>query len=391
MNIDFDLIEHLKEKVLEIYNDSKEIKDIDVNKKDGNDIVTAVDLYMEKRIIETIKNIFPEHSIYSEECGEEKNKSEYEWFIDPIDGTINFASKVPLFSTSIALKKNNETILGIVCDYNQNDVYYAIKGKGAFCNGKQLKVSNNDTLKDSIISFCLTSHYNNEHIKDVLNVEEKLASKVRGLRLIVSGAIELCWCAAGKIDGVLNVKPSVGLSSAAGKLFVEEAGGKVTNLKGINRENIDTLLVTNGKIHNELVEILNWNKNRILITGAVLGADTNSINIYENLISYINNEEYQISSPLDTMKFKGNDYERYERAMNLLQDTQKVIAEMSNVSTGQGMELQEAVNLNIPILVIAKNGSKISGLVKGCKNVKDVIYYDNISEIKDKVISFINE
>ena len=103
MNIDFDLIEHLKEKILEIYNDSKEIKDIDVNKKDGNDIVTTVDLYMEKRIIETIKNIFPEHSIYSEECGEEKNKSEYEWFIDPIDGTINFASKIPLFSTSIAL------------------------------------------------------------------------------------------------------------------------------------------------------------------------------------------------------------------------------------------------------------------------------------------------
>lgn len=85
MNIDFDLIEYLKEKVLEIYKDSKEIKDIEVNKKEGNDIVTAIDLYMEKKIIETIKEYFPEHSIYSEECGEEKNKSEYEWFIDPID------------------------------------------------------------------------------------------------------------------------------------------------------------------------------------------------------------------------------------------------------------------------------------------------------------------
>lgn len=190
---------------------------------------------------------------------------------------------------------------------------------------------------------------------------------------------------------MLNVKPSAGLSSAAGKLFVEEAGGKVTNLKGLNRDNIDTLLVTNGKIHDEIVEALNWNKNRILITGAVLGADINSVNIYEELVSYINNEKYQISSPLDTMKFEGNDYERYERAMNLLQDTKKVIAEMSNVSTGQGMELQEAVNLNIPILVIAKTGSKISGLVKGCKNVKDVIYYDNISEIKDKIIKFIKE
>lgn len=157
------------------------------------------------------------------------------------------------------MKKNNETILGIVFDYSQNDIYYAIKGKGAFCNGKKLQVSNNDKLNNSIISFCLTSHYSNEHIKDVLNVEEKLAPKVRGLRLIVSGAIELCWCASGKIDGVLNVKPSVGLSSAAGKLFVAEAGGIITNLKEKERNNIDTLLVTNGKIHDEIVELLNWN------------------------------------------------------------------------------------------------------------------------------------
>lgn len=126
-----------------------------------------------------------------------------------------------------------------------------------FCNGKKLQVSNCDKLKNSILSFCLTSHYQEEHIKDVLKLEEKLASKVRGLRLIVSGAIELCWCASGKIEGVLNVKPSVGLSSAAGKLFVEEAGGKISNLQGNKRDKIDTMLVTNGKIHDEIVEILN--------------------------------------------------------------------------------------------------------------------------------------
>ena len=154
------------------------------------------------------------------------------------------------------MKKNDETIFGLVIDYNQNDVYYAFKGQGAFCNDKKLEVSNTDKLNNSILSFCLTSHYSDEHIKDVLCVEEKLASKVRGLRLIVSGAIELCWCASGKIDGVINVKPSVGLSSAAGKLFVEEAGGKITNLVGNKREKIDTMLVTNGKIHKELVELL---------------------------------------------------------------------------------------------------------------------------------------
>lgn len=212
---------------------------------------------MENKIVTFIKEYFPYHSIYAEESGEHNNKSEYEWLIDPIDGTINFASGIPLFATSVALRKNGDTILGIIIDYGQNDVYHCIKGQGAFYNGKPIYVSKTDKLNNSIISFCLTSHYNDKHIKEVLNVEEKLASKVRGLRLIVSAAIELAWCASGKIDGCLNVKPSVGLSSAAGKLLVQEAGGKVTNIQGNSRNNIDTMLVTNGNIHDEIVSVIN--------------------------------------------------------------------------------------------------------------------------------------
>jgi len=130
-------------------------------------------------------------------------------------------------------------------------------------------------------------------------------------------------------------------------------------------------------------------KNRILITGAVLASDNSLIDIYNKILSWLDNSKYQISTPLDTMKFKGTDIERYERAMSLLQDTKLMIAEMSNVSTGQGMEIQEAVNLKIPILVIAKQNSKISGLVKGCKNVKDIIYYNNIEDAKEEILDFI--
>lgn len=258
MNIDFNLVKALKEHILESYKEALKLNK-NVRNKELNDIVTDVDIFMETKIIEKIREWFPEHSIYSEEKGEIIGKSDYVWFIDPIDGTINFAANIPLFSTSIALKKKDKTIFGLVVDYSQNDIYYSFEGKGAYCNKEKLEVSNNDKLNNSILSFCLTSHYNDEHIKDVLNVEEKLASKVRGLRLVVSGAIELCWCASGKIDGVINVKPSVGLSSAAGKLFVKEAGGRITNLKGKERSKIDTMLVTNGKIHDELVEILNNN------------------------------------------------------------------------------------------------------------------------------------
>lgn len=256
MDIDINLVKELKSIIVQAYEEALKLNN-HVMKKELNDIVTDVDIYMESKIINKIKEWFPEHSIYSEEKGEIIGNSEYVWFIDPIDGTINFASKIPLFTTSIALKKNDKTILGFVYDYSQKDVYYAFFGKGAYCNEERLKVSSTSKLEDSILSFCLTSHYNDEHIKKVLELEEKLAPKVRGLRLIVSGALELCWCASGKTDGMFNVKPSIGLSSAAGKLFVQEAGGKITNLKGNQRDKIDTLLVTNGKIYDDLVKLLN--------------------------------------------------------------------------------------------------------------------------------------
>ena len=90
------------------------------------------------------------------------------------------------------------------------------------------------------------------------------------------------------------------------------------------------------------------------------------------------------------MKFTGTDCEKYQRALDLLKDTKYIIAELSVVSTGQGMELQEAVNLNIPVLVIAKKGSKISGLVRGCQNLVDIIFYDNIDDISDEILKFVS-
>ena len=258
--INFNIVNEIIEFVKKAFEESKSIKEKNINNKELNDIVTDIDLFMEKRIVSFIKNKFPSHSIESEEIYSDKNNNEYKWLIDPIDGTINFASGLPFFATSIALRHNRETIMGIIFDWSNNDIYYALKGSGAFCNSKKIHVSNNNKLKNSVISFCLTSHYNQEHIKQVLNVEEKLADKVRGLRLIVSSAIELAWCASGKLDGCLNVKPSIRHSSTAGMLLVEEAGGRATNLLGNERNEIDTMLVTNGLIHNEIVGVLNDKK-----------------------------------------------------------------------------------------------------------------------------------
>ncbi len=156
-------------------------------------------------------------------------------------------------------------------------------------------------------------------------------------------------------------------------------------LDKIVREQEDILQVWYKVLKNDE----NYDKRRILITGSVLVADKDSVEIYEKMVSLIDKDKYLVSSPIDTMKFQGDDKARYERAMNLLQDTKKIIAEMSTVSTGQGMELQEAIRRNIPVLVIAKTGSKISGLVKGCPNLVDIIFYDNIDDVSEEILKFI--
>lgn len=255
--IGFDLIEELVGETKKAFLKAGELGNKHVETKELNDIVTDVDLFMEKRITSFIEKKFPEHSVYSEEKITDETGSEYQWLIDPIDGTINFVAGIPLFSTSIALKRNEEILLGIVFDWGANNVYYAIRGKGAFCDGEPICVARNKGLKDSIVSFCLTAHYTEKEVERVLDVERRLADKVRGLRLIVSSAIELAWCASGKTDGCINIKPSIRLSSTAGILLVEEAGGKVSNVSGSERARCDTMLATNGLIHDEIVGVLN--------------------------------------------------------------------------------------------------------------------------------------
>ena len=127
----------------------------------------------------------------------------------------------------------------------------------------------------------------------------------------------------------------------------------------------------------------------ILITGSVLNSDENSLEIYKKLVGLFNEDKYNVSSPIDTMKFRDNDEERYDRTIKLVKDANFIIAEMSIPSTCQGMELQQAIIDKIPILVIAKNGSKISGLIKGSKGIIDVLFYDDIDDIFDEIVNLI--
>lgn len=229
--------------------------------KEQRDIVTNTDLFIEKRMIERLKEHYPSHFFSSEEVGEAiigQNASDvYEWVIDPIDGTINFAANLPWYSTSLCLKHNDVLVVGIVFIHSTKELYSAILGHGSYCNGTPIHVSKTQSLDKSILSFMLTSHYTEEQTDLILKIVRNLSLKTRGLRLLVSQAFELCLIASGKLDGTVCIK-SRGFSSSAGALIVQEAGGMVSTIDGGKRDSKATsLLVSNGIIHDELVKVSN--------------------------------------------------------------------------------------------------------------------------------------
>lgn len=258
--IQFDFLD-LKNKLITIIKDAliviDKTKSLDIKKKELNDIATFADEFIEKKLREFIHSSFPLHRIIGEEDGDNNIDSPYEWIIDPIDGTVNYAAKIPFYSSTIALRYCGETIFGLIYDIPNNDVYYAIKGKGSYKNDIPLKVSDKSDLSESIVTICLTSSYDETLTEEVLSIIKKLQPHLRGIRIIVSTAYELSWIALGLTEGMINIKPSLGVSSKAGILMVTEANGKVSNIKGNKRRNIGTLLVTNGLIHDEIVKIIN--------------------------------------------------------------------------------------------------------------------------------------
>jgi myo-inositol-1(or 4)-monophosphatase len=226
------------------------------NKEGINNLVTEADHAAEKAIIEVIQKEFPDHFILSEETGEIISESQYKWIIDPIDGTVNFANGIPICCVSIALEQNGKIIMGVVYNPLMNEMYFAQKGFGASLNDKKILVSD----KTEVIKSCLVTGFPYTYLdapNGPLQVFEKLIRKGVPVRRLGSAAIDLCWVAAGRFDGFYEHKLQA-WDSAAGFLMVEEAGGKVTDFAGNDYSPYQPhLLATNGKIHDELLKIVN--------------------------------------------------------------------------------------------------------------------------------------
>lgn len=218
--------------------------------KPNKSLVAVGDIEANKAIIKTIKKYFPKHSILSEETGMEGNKSDYRWIIDPIDGTHNFLHNIPIFGTSIALECKNKVILGVLHFPILCITAVAEKGKGAFLNGKRIRVSNKKSLDHSFLLF----EFSYANRKQKIGFLESLIHKTIDVRNFGSAIYNLMMVASGKCESyvVLSTHP---WDVAAGFLIVEEAGGKVTGLKGKKwRLSQHQFVISNGKVHKELLK-----------------------------------------------------------------------------------------------------------------------------------------
>jgi myo-inositol-1(or 4)-monophosphatase len=216
-------------------------------KKDGT-FVTRADTESEDMIKSILSRHFPGYSFLGEETGHDRKSSEYTWVVDPLDGTTNYTIRNPFFNVSIALVRGSGPVLGVVYCPFQRELFHAVKGKGAFLNGRPLRVSEEKDLKRSAVAFC--------HAWGDQRTIDRMADIFHGFKSIIStfrqmgaAALELCYVAAGRIDAFVHIglKP---WDVAAGVLIIREAGGKVTDFSG-KRYDMDRreLAATNGKLH----------------------------------------------------------------------------------------------------------------------------------------------
>lgn len=229
----------------------------EISLKSGkNNLVTEFDHKAENTIIDLIKHDFSRSSFLAEESGYEANdRSDLFWIIDPLDGTVNFAHSVPLFSVSIAAEKDGEIVCGVIYQPMLDELFVATKGGGAFLNGKQLKVSRTTDIERSY----LVTGFPYDVDKNPCNCIDLFVSIVqRGIpiRRLGSAALDLAYVAAGRFDGFweIDLKP---WDIAAGILLVKEAGGTITQFNNDDHSlSSNTILATNGILHGQVSDIL---------------------------------------------------------------------------------------------------------------------------------------
>ena len=230
-------------------------QEIEIRHKGEIDLVTEVDEASEDAILATIRSVFPEHDFVTEETHIERTGSRFVWFIDPMDGTTNFAHGYPFFCSSVALARDGELVAGAVYDPIKSELFTAERGGGAHLNGRRLSVSKSSDLMRSLLvtGFPYDLHTN---LESSLRLFNRFMAHARAIRRDGAAALDLAYLAAGRIDGFWEerLKP---WDVMAGALLIEEAGGRITRFDGAPlRLTADKVVASNGVLHETMLDVL---------------------------------------------------------------------------------------------------------------------------------------
>jgi myo-inositol-1(or 4)-monophosphatase len=225
----------------------------EIEYKGRANLVTESDRRSEALIVERLHNAFPKHDIVAEEGGGQRNAAEYCWYVDPLDGTTNFAHGFPAYCVSIGLAHRDNVIAGVVYDPSRDELFAAELGSGAYLNNKRIRVSPITSLSESLLATGFPP-YDEDHRRNI-EFFFRLTRTSHGVRRPGSAALDLCSVAAGRFEGFWELKLKT-WDKAAGTLLVAEAGGRVTDLSGNPFQLLGTeVFASNGLIHDEMRHI----------------------------------------------------------------------------------------------------------------------------------------
>lgn len=232
----------------------KKIHSSDIEEKGKSNLVTYVDKAAEETIVQKLRTLFPEAGFLTEEGTATENKA-YMWVIDPLDGTTNFIHKVPLYSVSIALRRKEETILGVVYEPNLDECFYAYEGSQAYCNGEPIKVSEVKHVSSSLIATGFP-YAAGDKMPAYLQLLEELLRESHGIRRLGSAAVDLAYVACGRYESFYEYDLHA-WDIAAGAFIVQQAGGQVSDFSGDDHfADGKEILASNAFTHHELQTII---------------------------------------------------------------------------------------------------------------------------------------
>lgn len=230
-------------------------QDFKVEHKSTVDLVTSADIESQELIVSRLKEQFADYAILAEESDGKKPEADYIWVIDPLDGTTNYAHGLPIFAVSIGLVHKNEPVAGVVYEPNLDEMFTAVKGKGAYLNDKEIEVSATADLNQALLSTGFPYDIR-ENSEATLTPFNSLVLRAQGVRRMGAASVDICYTACGRFDGFweLGLKP---WDTAAASLILAEAGGKQSKYDD-SPFDIWTpeMLATNGLIHDQMLEVL---------------------------------------------------------------------------------------------------------------------------------------